>query len=385
MERGLTGYYLPSIAGGLPCQAFVPTPLPPQPALQLSGALQSRINQAMLALGRLDAISTMLPDAHLFLYSYVRKEAVMSSQIEGTQSSLSDLMIFEMEGIPGVPMDDVQEVSCYVKALSLGVERIREGYPISFRLLTELHQALMTSGRGINKGPGEFRKNQVWIGGHRADAATFVPAPANEIASCWAALEQFINDEPEVTDPLIKAALAHVQFETIHPFMDGNGRLGRLLIPLILVASGTLSQPLLYLSVFFKKHRQVYYERLQQVRISGDWESWLLFFVDAVADTAAQAVSTAQQLNALRAQHRAQLSGIGRMAASTQQVLDVLFEQPIANIPTLVKQSGLTPATVGKVVDLLSQAELNILRELTGQKRNRVYAYSAYIDILNQE
>ena len=385
MDRGVTGTYVPSIAGGVACQAFVPAPLPPQPALLMDSKLQSRINAAMLALGRLDAISTLLPDARLFLYSYVRKEAVMSSQIEGTQSSLSDLMLYEMEGLPGVPMDDVQEVSCYVSALELGVQRIRDGEPIAYRLLTDMQKALMTSGRGISKGPGEFRKHQVWIGGHRADEAAFVPAPANELAECWAALERFLNDVPDATDPLIKAALAHVQFETIHPFMDGNGRLGRLLIPLILTDGKVLSEPLLYLSVFFKKHRQVYYDKLQQVRLTGDWEGWLLFFVDAVADTATQAVNTAQQLNALRAEHRAQLSSLGRMAPSAQQVLDVLFEYPIINIATLVKQAGITPATAGKVLDRLSQPELNIVRELTGQKRNRIFAYSAYIDVLNQE
>jgi len=385
MERGITGQYTASIAGGVNCQAFIPDPLPPQPPLQLDNRLQSRINLAMLALGRLDAISVLLPDARLFLYSYVRKEAVMSSRIEGTQSSLSDLMLYEMDGVPGVPMHDVQEVSCYVSALELGVRRIREGQPIAFRLLTELHQALMTSGRGINKGPGEFRKNQVWIGGHRADEAIFVPAPANELANCWAELERFLNDVPEATDPLIKAALAHVQFETIHPFMDGNGRLGRLLIPLILVAANVLSEPLLYLSVFFKKHRQVYYDRLQQVRISGDWESWLLFFVDAVAETANQAVNTAQQLKQLRQVDRDRLSSLGRMAPSAQQVLDVLFEYPIANINTLVKHGNISAATAGKVMDKLAQPELALVRELTGQKRNRVFAYSAYIEILNQE
>ena len=385
MERGITGQYTASIAGGVNCQAFIPDPLPPQPPLQLDNRLQSRINLAMLALGRLDAISVLLPDARLFLYSYVRKEAVMSSRIEGTQSSLSDLMLYEMDGVPGVPMHDVQEVSCYVSALELGVRRIREGQPIAFRLLTELHQALMTSGRGINKGPGEFRQNQVWIGGHRADEAIFVPAPANELANCWAELERFLNDVPEATDPLIKAALAHVQFETIHPFMDGNGRLGRLLIPLILVAANVLNEPLLYLSVFFKKHRQVYYDRLQQVRISGDWESWLLFFVDAVAETANQAVNTAQQLKQLRQVDRDRLSSLGRMAPSAQQVLDVLFEYPIANINTLVKHGNISAATAGKVMDKLAQPELALVRELTGQKRNRVFAYSAYIEILNQE
>jgi len=385
MERGITGQYVASIAGGVQCQAFIPAALPPQPPLHLDSKLQSRINQAMLALGRLDSISTLLPDARLFLYSYVRKEAVMSSQIEGTQSSLSDLMLYEMEGLPGVPMDDVQEVSCYVSALELGLRRIREGMPITFRLLTEIHAALMTSGRGMSKGPGQFRKNQVWIGGHRADEATFVPTPANELENAWAQLERFLNDVPEATDPLIKAALAHVQFETIHPFMDGNGRLGRLLIPLILVDAKVLSEPLLYLSVFFKKHRQVYYDRLQQVRLTGDWESWLLFFVDAVTQTATHAVSMAQQLNTLRSTHRALLSGLGRMAPSAQQILDVLFEYPIANINTLVKYGGITAATAGKIMDKLAQPELALVRELTGQKRNRIFAYTAYIDILNQD
>ncbi len=384
MQRGLTGSYTPTIAGGIACQAFVPAPLPPQPALDLSGKLQSRLNEALIALGRLDAISTLLPDARLFLYSYVRKEAVMSSQIEGTQSSLSDLMLYEMEGVPGVPMDDVQEVSCYVQALTLGVQRIREGHPISFRLLTEVHQALMTSGRGTQRGPGEFRRNQVWIGGHRADEASFVPPPANQIADCWAALEQFINDVPEQTAPVLKAALAHVQFETIHPFIDGNGRIGRLLIPLILVEAGILKEPLLYLSVFFKRHRDSYYRLLQQVRTEGDWEAWLLFFVDAIAATANQAVATAQALNQLLVQDKLRLAALGRLAGSATQILDALFAHPVANIGALVTATGLTPATIGKALDAL-QLELGIVQELTGHKRNRVYAYRAYIDILNQE
>lgn len=384
MDRGLTGQYVSSIAGGVNCQAFIPAPLPPKPPLLIENKLQQRINGAMLALGRLDAISTLLPDAHLFIYSYVRKEAVMSSQIEGTQSSLSDLMLYEMEGLPGVPMDDVQEVSCYVNALHLGLQRIAEQQPITFRLITELHQALMTSGRGINRGPGEFRQNQVWIGGHRADEAIFVPPPATHIADCWAQLEKFINDQPEATDPLIKAALTHVQFETIHPFMDDNGRLGRLLIPLILVEAGILHQPLLYLSVFFKKHRQTYYERLQQVRITGNWEDWLLFFVDAVAETAAQAVNTAQALHQLRTDHKQLIQPMGRIAGSAAQILDALFAQPIASISKLVDATGLTPATVGKVIDRLA-TELNLVREITGQKRNRIFAYTPYIDILNRE
>lgn len=384
MNRGLTGRYVPSIAGGFACQAFIPAPLPPHPMLEINGKLQARLAEAHIALGRLDAISSLLPDAKLFLYSYVRKEAVMSSQIEGTQSSLSDLMLYEMAAQPGVPMDDVQEVSCYVNALTFGVELIRQGDPITIRLVKELHQALMTSGRGIQRGPGEFRTNQVWIGGHRADEATFVPPPANEIAACWSELEKFLNDVPEPTEPVIKAALMHVQFETIHPFMDGNGRLGRLLIPLILAQAGVLQEPLLYLSVFFKKHRQTYYERLQQVRLTGDWEGWLLFFVDAITATATQAVATAQQLNQLFATDKTRLVQIGRLAGSANQILEALFNQPIANINSLVEKTGLTPATIGKALDAMENT-LGLVRELTGQKRNRVYAYSAYIEILNQE
>jgi Fic family protein len=383
MDRGTTGRYVYSIVGGVRCQAFIPNALPPMPELEIGKSLQPRINQAMLAIGRLDAVSTLLPDAGLFLYSYVRKEAVMSSQIEGTQSSLSDLMLYEMEGMPGVPLDDVQEVSCYVAALNEGVRRIREGEPITYRLITDLHKTLMTSGRGISKAPGEFRKNQVWIGGYRADEATFVPPPATEIADCWADLERFINDVPETTDPVIKAALTHAQFETIHPFMDGNGRLGRLIIPLILVEAGLLKEPLLYLSLFFKKHRQTYYDRLNQIRLTGDWESWLQFFVDAIAETANQAVETAKALNELHNQHRKQVAGIGRLSGSATQVLAALFNYPIASIAKLVEVTSLTPATVGKVMDALEN-QLKIIKEQTGQKRNRLYVYSEYLDILNQ-
>lgn len=383
MERGLTGIYTSTIAGGVACQAFVPLPLPPVPALDLNGKLRSRLDEALIALGRLDAISTLLPDAQLFLYSYVRKEAVMSSQIEGTQSSLSDLMLYEMEAQPGVPLDDVQEVSCYVKAMSLGVERIRQNQPISFRLLTEVHQVLMTSGRGVQRSPGEFRRNQVWIGGHRADEATFVPPPANQIAECWAALENFINDVPQPTAAIIKAALSHVQFETIHPFLDGNGRLGRMLIPLILVEARVLQEPLLYLSVFFKQHRETYYSLLQQVRINGNWEAWLLFFADAIAATANQAVRIAQALTQLREKDKLRLTELGRLAGSARQILDALFAHPILTISTLSTTTGLSPATVGKALDAM-EGMLDMVQEVTQQKRNRVYAYGAYISILNQ-
>lgn len=384
MQRGLTGQYTPSIAGGIPCQAFVPNALPPKPPLVIDDRLQSSINEALLALGRLDAITTLLPDAKLFLYSYVRKEAVMSSQIEGTQSSLSDLLLYEMAGQPGVPIDDVQEVSCYVKALNLGVQRIREGLPITYRLLSESHAALMTSGRGIQRAPGEFRRNQVWIGGHRADEAVFVPPPANKLAETFAALERFINDADTKTAPVIKAALAHVQFETIHPFMDGNGRLGRLLIPLIMVEAKVLQEPMLYLSVFFKKHRQTYYDLLQRIRTEGDWEAWLLFFMDAITSTASQAVSTAQRLTAMLVKDKAKIAGLGRASGSAIQILDAMFARPVSSISALAKATGLTPATIGKALDALQQ-NAQIVREVSGLKRNRIFAYAEYIQILNED
>lgn len=384
MQRGLTGQYTPNIAGGIPCQAFVPNALPPKPPLVIDDRLQSSINDALLALGRLDAITTLLPDARLFLYSYVRKEAVMSSQIEGTQSSLSDLLLYEMAGQPGVPIDDVQEVSCYVKALNLGVQRIREGLPITYRLLSESHAALMTSGRGIQRAPGEFRRDQVWIGGHRADEAVFVPPPANKLAETFAALERFINDADTKTAPVIKAALAHVQFETIHPFMDGNGRLGRLLIPLIMVEAKVLQEPMLYLSVFFKKHRQTYYDLLQRIRTEGDWEAWLLFFMDAITSTASQAVSTAQRLTAMLVKDKAKIAGLGRASGSAIQILDAMFARPVSSISALAKATGLTPATIGKALDALQQ-NAQIVREVSGLKRNRIFAYAEYIQILNED
>lgn len=382
MIRGATGDFVSTVAGGVACQAFVPRPLPPVPGLAIDSGLQARIELANQALGRLDAVSALLPDARLFLYSYVRLEAVMSSQIEGTQSSLSDLLLYEMESAPGVPIDDVQEVSCYVKALELGMRRLREGIPLSRRLICEMHAALMTSGRGENRQPGAFRKSQVWVGGHRPDQAVFVPPPASNVPDAFAALERFMNDVDEPTAPLLKAAMAHVQFETIHPFLDGNGRLGRLLIGLILAEARVLGEPLLYVSLFFKRHRSTYYDLLQEVRKSGDWERWIGFFADAIADTATQAVRTAQNLSDLHRIDKDRISSLGRLAGSAARVLDALSARPISNIASLVQASGITPATAGKVMDALEG--IGIVRELTGHKRNRVFAYTAYVEVLNQ-
>jgi len=384
MKRGLTGSYETSTAGGEVCRAFVPAPLPPEPPLQISAELQDRLDAALLALGRLDSISTLLPDTAIFLYSYVRKEAVLSSQIEGTQSSLADLMLYEAEGAPGVPLNDVQEVSCYVAALEHGLTLLRGGLPLCLRLMNEMHGKLMAHGRGAGKSPGEIRRSQNWIGGARPSRAAFVPPPPQRLGECLTALERFLNDQPQRHSPLIKAALSHIQFETIHPYLDGNGRLGRLLIPLILVSEGILQEPLLYLSLHFKSHRSTYYELLQSAREQGDWEEWLWFFATAVAESANQAVSTAKALTELHARDRQRIqSTLGRLSTSALLVHQALYTRPITNIASICQQTQQSPNTVAKMLGRL--VEIGVVTELTGQKRGRVFCYSEYLEILNKE
>jgi Fic family protein len=366
---------------GEKAQAFVPAPLPPRPPIDWTPELRSKFDQALLALGRLDSVSTLLPDTSLFLYMYVRKEAVLSSMIEGTQSSLSDLLLFELDQEPGVPLDDVREVSNYVAALDHGLHLLEEGLPLSLRLFREIHGVLLTKSRGSNQTPGEFRRSQNWIGGTRPGNAAFVPPPAEEVLECMSKLELFLHDQPEPTPVLLKAALAHVQFETIHPFLDGNGRLGRLLIALLLCEQKVLREPILYLSLYFKTHRQYYYELLNNVRMTGDWEAWLDFFAEAVIVTATQAVETAQQLLDLSNQDCEKISDLGRAAASTLQVHRALMEHPIATSGSLVEKTGITPATVNKALGHLEQ--LGIVKELTAQKRNRLFSYAGYIEIMS--
>ena len=382
MKRELQGKYVTISTVGERAQAFVPAPLPPRPPIDWTPELRSKFDQALLALGRLDSVSTLLPDTSLFLYMYVRKEAVLSSMIEGTQSSLSDLLLFELDQIPGVPLDDVREVSNYVAALDHGMRLLEKGLPLSLRLFREIHGVLLTNGRGSNQTPGEFRRSQNWIGGTRPGNAAFVPPPAEEVMECISKLELFLHDQPEPTPVLLKAALVHVQFETIHPFLDGNGRLGRLLITLLLCEQQVLREPMLYLSLYFKTHRQYYYELLNNVRLTGDWEAWLDFFVEAIIVTATQAVETALQLLDLSNQDRDKISGLGRAAASTLQVHRALMEHPIATSGSLVKKTGITPATVNKALSHLEQ--LGIVKELTSQKRNRLFSYVGYIEIMSR-
>ncbi len=382
MKRTQPGQYEIVSTVGERVRAFVPVPLPPSPPVNWSPALRQRFDDALVALGRLDSVTLLLPDVSLFLYTYVRKEAVLSSMIEGTQSSLSDLLLYEMEEQPGVPLDDVREVSNYVDAMDHGLARLRDGFPLSLRLLREVHQKLLADGRGGARNPGEFRTSQNWIGGTRPGNATFVPPPPQQVTACMGALERFLNDQPEPTSPLLKAALAHVQFETIHPFLDGNGRLGRLLITLILCDRQVLREPMLYLSLFFKTHRQAYYELLNRVRIDGDWEAWLDYFAEAVTVTAAQAVDTVQRLDALARQDRERIRSLRRAAGSALRVHHELLRRPVATSRTIEKQTGLSHVTVNKTLDHLCR--LGLAKELTGHTRNRVFSYAAYLAILNE-
>jgi Fic family protein len=383
MQRPVPGHYVAVSTAGEPFKAFVPSPLPPDPPVEWSPALRRRFDAALVALGRLDAVTALLPNAALLLYSFVRKEAVLSSQIEGTQSSLADLLLYEIDELPGVPVEDAREVSRCVAALEHGLKKLRAGLPLSMRLLCEMHKELLKHPGGRGKSPGEVRTSQVWIGGTRPGNAAFVPPPANELAECLKRFERFLNDVTETTSPLIKAGLAHVQFETIHPFLDGNGRLGRLLIVVQLVADGVLKEPMLYPSLFFKTHRSRYYDLLNEVRRSGDWEGWLEFFAEGIEVSASQAVATANTLLTLVTADRERILSLGRAATSALAVHHALQRQPIATAGTLVTATKLTAATVNKSLAHLER--VGIVSEMTNRQRGRVFSYSGYVAELAAE
>jgi Fic family protein len=382
VKRALTGQYVASAVVGESVQAFVPDPLPPSPPLTLDHELSDRLDRAHIALGRLDGVSGSLPDTHLFLYAFVRKEAVLSSQIEGTQASLSDLLLFELDEAPGVPFDDVVEVSNYVAALDHGLARVRGGFPPSNRLIREVHGILLSRGRGQTKSPGEFRRTQSWVGGTRPGDAHFVPPPPEQVEASMEQLERYLHDQPSRTSTLLKAALAHAQFETIHPFLDGNGRVGRLLIPMLLCVEGVLREPLLHLSLYFKQNRSQYYEKLDRVRTDGEWEEWVMFFAAGVEETANAAVATAQRMNEMAQADRARVQGAGRIAGSALQVHHALLSRPINTIARLAADTKLSVPTVTGALAAL--ADLELVREITGRKRGRVFAYGPYLDVLQQ-
>ena len=377
-----TGTYIRSSTAGEHFDAFVPAPLPPEPPLALTSDDQDLIEHANRAVARLDTVSDLLPDAAVFLYSFVRKEALVSSQIEGTQSSFTDLLLFENAQAPGVPMDDVREVSDYVAALDHGLERLRGGFPLSLRLVREIHAVLLRSGRDSDKTPGEFRRSQVWVGGSRPGRARFVPPPPEQVLPCMGALEKFLHDDPVATPTLLKAALAHVQFETIHPFLDGNGRLGRLLVTLLLAAEGALRAPTLYLSLYFKTHRTEYYDHLQRVRTEGDWEGWVRFFLTGVVASATEALDTARRMLTLFESDRRRLEGLGRASPSAFRIHEHLQKKPITGIRELAKTLEMSYPTAASALERM--ITLGLVRELTGYSRNRVFAYSPYVDLLSE-
>ena len=383
MQRGEIGSYQVTESGGEQVRAFVPAPLPPVPPLALDGGLQQALEAATLALGRLDAISDLLPDRALFLYAYVRKEAALSSQIEGTQSSLSDLLLFELDEAPGVPFDDVIEVSNYVAALEHGLRRLNEDFPLCNRLVREIHAVLLSHGRGSDKLPGEFRRSQNWIGGTRPGTAEFVPPPHTTVPDCMAAFERFLHATDDGLPTLIRAALAHVQFETIHPFLDGNGRIGRLLITLLLTERGVLRDPLLYLSLYFKQRRGDYYDLLNHVRATGDWEAWLDFFLDGVRTTAEGAVAASRRLVEMFESDRTVIQrDAGRRAGSVVRVHQSLIERPILSLPRICDSTSLSFPAAAAGMDFL--VERGIAREITGKSRNRLFVYDQYLAVLNQ-
>jgi Fic family protein len=380
-NKSRLGTYVTTTVTGEPVRAFIPPGLPPNPPVELAGLYQ-HLDRANQALGRLDGLTTLLPDTKFFLYLYIQKEALLSSQIEGTQSSFSDLLLFESDAEPSVPIDDVEEVSNYVAAMQHGLRRIAGGFPLSLRLIREIHAILLRGGRGANRTPGEFRRSQNWVGGTRPGNAAFVPPPPERLMECLDSLERFFHDEEHKLPILVEAGLVHVQFETIHPFLDGNGRLGRLLITLLLCSKGALREPLLYLSLYFKTNRDRYYELLQRVRTNGAWEEWLAFFLEGTEITARSAAEAAKQILTLFAKDRDRIQTIGRAASSALRVHEYMQKKPLVGIAVVAEELKLSIPTVTVALDHL--VRLGIAKEVTGKRRARVFGYSRYLKILSE-
>lgn len=382
MKRESTGSYVTTTADGDRAEAFIPIPLPPEPPLVWDGELAMLLSEASSAVGRLDGSARVLPNSELFVDAYVKKEAVLSSQIEGTRSSLSDLYRYSHDGEVR-DGSDVVEVSNYVRAMEHGLYWLRDGFPVSNRLIREIHGVLLSQGVGADKSPGEFRRSQVWIGGTRSSNAKFVPPPHTHVEGCMGDLERFLHASGDGIPALVRAALAHVQFETIHPFLDGNGRVGRLLITFLLINAGVLQEPVLYLSLYLKTHQQRYYELLDESgRRTGDWEAWLTFFLEGVVDTANNSYQTTERLGRLLDEDRAQISGSGRRAGSGLKVFDELMKQPELSISDAAALTELSFPAASSALDLM--CELEIVHEITGRSAGRVFRYSRYLEILEE-
>lgn len=376
-----SGHYIVTTTMGESVRAFVPMPLPPERPLDLD-SLHPLLDRANQAVGRLDAISTILPDTNFLISLSIHKEALISSQIEGTQSSLSDLLLFENQVTPTTPMDDIGEVLNYVAAMQYGLERVKGGFPISLRLIREIHGILLRGGRGSDQTPGEFRRSQNWIGGTRPGNAAYVPPPPDKLMECLDNFEKFLHDENQCLPMLVQIGLLHVQFETIHPFLDGNGRLGRLLITLLLCTREALQEPLLYLSLYFKTHRATYYELLQRVRTEEEWEPWLTFFLEGVESTAKQATTTAKQLLRVFEEDREKIQQLGRSSLSVLRIQEYMQKHPYCMIGATAQALGLSIPTVATALRHLQ--ELQIVREVTGKGRNRLYVYTRSMKLLEE-
>jgi Fic family protein len=363
-------------------RAFIPAPLPPKPAVRMDATMQTLLSRADQAVGRLDGVIQTLPSAELFIYMYVRHEAVLSSQIEGSQSTLKDLLAIELEperlGLP----DDVEEVVNYVRAMNYGLERLVD-LPLSLNLLCEIHSELLKSGRGSKKRPGAFREEQNWLGEEGAPIAraTFVPPPPYEMKQALHDFENFLHKERQLPD-LIHTGLAHAQFETIHPFLDGNGRVGRLLITFLLVYRGVLHRPLLYLSLYLKRHRAEYYDRLMAIRESGDWEGWTRFFLLGVTETSRDATATARAILALRDQHRALLQD-KNIGVNGLRLLESLYRRPLVHAKSVSRELDVHYVTASKLIERFQ--DLGLLVEITGRKRDRIFSYDPYLDLFREE
>jgi Fic family protein len=380
----VTGIDETTAVGGETVSAFVPSPLPPaDPVLQFDEAMRELLRGAEEALLRLELAGEMVPSLDWFLYGFVRKEAVVSSQIEGTQATLVDLLNFEAEGSEKVPENaDLREVCNYLEALDYAREQLAnpEGLPLSMRLLNEVHARLMQGARGDGKLPGEIRRSQNWIGGTRPGNAAFVPPPPHRLAELLADFEKYLHAEGEELPPLVRAGLLHVQFETIHPYLDGNGRIGRLLVTLLLEEWGLLQVPLLYLSLFFKRHRGEYYRRLAAVRTEGDWEGWICYFLEAVSTIATEAVATARDLFAMVSRDRERVLVTRGSTVMAARLFELLPQHPIITIASAVKMLDTTRPTAAKAVTALVDA--GVLEEVSGKKRDRAFGYAGYLELL---
>ncbi len=380
-SRRRTGRWIPVSRFGR-ARAFVPDPLPPRAPSLRTDELLGPLDRASNAVGRLQGVAGALPDPDLFLYWCVFREAVLSSQIEGTRSSLSELLLFDARRPTEVgPLADQTDVSNVVRATNHAFRRLREGFPVSSRLIREIHAVLLSSGRGSRKDPGHFRRSQVWIGGTSPENAHFVPAPHDLVPVLISQFEHFFHGPARDMPPLIAAALLHAQFETIHPFLDGNGRVGRLLITLVLCERGVLDEPLLNLSLFLKARRSEYYERLNAVRTDGDWEGWCRFFLEGVAVTSAQVIAAAGELQRLFARDRTRIERLGRSAGSTLRVHDALRRRPVTDIASVVRRTHLSRPTVARAIKLLSR--IGIVSRVDGRRRGAVFCYEDFVRILD--